>query len=196
MLENKRKENAVRDMLDEEESRVWSDRAIARACGVSATFVGRLRRMYYTKTDVRKYISKHGSAAMMNTRKIGEFNLEAQHAHIPKKNPQSNYEKAVENKMVVLLQSKGWDVRTQVRCQVGIVDIVTDFGIFEVKGELTRRRFFTALGQVSLYREAIDPCGQAWIVGVDSGDEIADVVEYAQRLRIDVILFDRGDIDA
>lgn len=105
-------------------------------------------------------------------------------------------EKAIENRMAEILLLSGLEVRQQVRCAVGIADIVTDIGVYEVKTYLDARTFFSALGQVILYREAINPDGKAWIVGLDSGAEIVDMIEHARRLRVDVILLDRGDIDA
>lgn len=47
----------------------WSDREIARHCGVHHNFVGKLRKAVTgdISSDNRTYVTKHGTEAVMNT---------------------------------------------------------------------------------------------------------------------------------
>jgi hypothetical protein len=68
------KRRAVGRLLADPEWRTWSDREIARHCGVSHEFVRRLRPSLPTvdsKDARRTYRTKHGTMAMMDTRRIG-----------------------------------------------------------------------------------------------------------------------------
>ncbi len=80
---NADKRRAVITLLEDGEWSGWSDRKIARQCGVSHDFVNRLRKSLSfndsekndTKnndTQTRTYITKHGTTAQMNTANIGK----------------------------------------------------------------------------------------------------------------------------
>jgi hypothetical protein len=71
---NADKRLAVLILLQDEEWGQWSDRAIARHCGVSPTFVGSLRASLSTvdsENGQRIYTTKHGTMATMDTTQIG-----------------------------------------------------------------------------------------------------------------------------
>lgn len=69
--EDKRK--AVLTLLNDFEWSMWSDREIARACAVSATFVGTVRESLGEETkSEKKYKTRHGTEAVMDTTNIGK----------------------------------------------------------------------------------------------------------------------------
>mgnify|MGYP000931512482 FL=1 len=64
---------AVKLLLSDNEWRYWSDREIARACHVSPTTVGNVRRsLSIVDSDKRTYTTKHGTVTTMNTANIGK----------------------------------------------------------------------------------------------------------------------------
>lgn len=75
---NDDKHEAVLTMLDDDEWKAWSDRAIADACKVSATYVGKLRKEMTPSDDdgKRTYTNKNGEKATMDTAKIGKAKAE------------------------------------------------------------------------------------------------------------------------
>ena len=69
--EDKRK--AVLTLLNDFEWNMWSDREISRACNVSAPFVGSVREsLGEEKKGEKKYKTKHGTEAVMDTSSIGK----------------------------------------------------------------------------------------------------------------------------
>jgi hypothetical protein len=69
---NADKRRAVMALLNDEEWRQWSDREIARRCGVHNSFVSRIRSSLSTgDSEPRTYTTKHGTTATMKTRNIG-----------------------------------------------------------------------------------------------------------------------------
>jgi hypothetical protein len=71
-VEDKRR--AVLTLLNDEEWGGWSNREIARKCGVSDPFVLQLRSLLTVSSDddSRTYTTKHGTVATMNTTNIGK----------------------------------------------------------------------------------------------------------------------------
>lgn len=70
---NKDKQRAVETLLRDEQWAKWSDREIARRCGVSHNFVNTLRpSLSSNDSEERTYITKHGTEATMNTANIGQ----------------------------------------------------------------------------------------------------------------------------
>jgi hypothetical protein len=67
------KRRAVGKLLADMEWSKWSDREIARQCSVSHGFVSQVRAQVLTGniTSERKFISKHGTVALMNITPIG-----------------------------------------------------------------------------------------------------------------------------
>ena len=63
-------------MLEDKAWREWSDREIARRCGVSHDFVSRMRSLSFDDSDTpppeRTYTDKHGNVITMNTENIGQ----------------------------------------------------------------------------------------------------------------------------
>lgn len=75
---NEDKHEAVLTMLDDDEWKVWSDRAIADACKVSPTYVGKVRKEMTPSDDdgKRTYTNKSGGQSTMDTSKIGKTKAE------------------------------------------------------------------------------------------------------------------------
>lgn len=74
---NADKRKAVETLLNDDEWAGWSDRQIAKACGVSNDFASRLRKSSLSSNDSEKpaertYTTKHGTKAVMKTNKIGK----------------------------------------------------------------------------------------------------------------------------
>lgn len=97
-------------------------------------------------------------------------------------------ERSIENAYASILAHRGHKVQRQVRCSNGIADIVTDTAIYEIKLRLTRESLFQAVGQVLLYRQAIDPTLEAHIVGQDGG--VAELVGPLKELGITVTFWE------
>jgi hypothetical protein len=75
---NADKRNAVKTLLYDAEWSKWSDREIARRCGVSSEFVHKSRRekdeissLPTVGSEERTYITKHGTPSIMKTERIG-----------------------------------------------------------------------------------------------------------------------------
>lgn len=72
---NADKRRAVETLLADAEWVKWSDRKIAKQCGVAPTFVGTLRSSLSTvdsePSPIRTYTTKHGTTATMDTANIG-----------------------------------------------------------------------------------------------------------------------------
>jgi protein gp37 len=67
------KRRAVRRLLNDPEWRQWSNLTIARHCGVTASFVGKLRSsLGIESSEQRRYITRHGTEAVMDTSSIGK----------------------------------------------------------------------------------------------------------------------------
>ena len=72
---NADKRRSVMRLLEDAEWGQWSDREIARRCGVSDPFVGKARSSLQTvssEESARTYTTKHGTTATMNTSNIGK----------------------------------------------------------------------------------------------------------------------------
>ncbi|BAQ63114.1 biosynthesis of aminoglycoside antibiotics (plasmid) [Geminocystis sp. NIES-3708] len=79
------KTKAVETVLKNEEWRKWSDNEIAKQCGVSHPFVGKIRAKLYpnTKSKERTYTDKHGKITVMNTDNIGKKSKKSKKADNP-----------------------------------------------------------------------------------------------------------------
>src|SRR4029450_5794189 len=74
-LSNRDKRRVVRHLLEDTEWKEWSDREIARHCGVGHALVSRLRRSLSpgdSDTAPRTYRTKQGTVTHMNTGAIGK----------------------------------------------------------------------------------------------------------------------------
>ncbi len=96
--------------------------------------------------------------------RVKDFN--EQHPASPAKNcrPPKN-EKSLEATFGEYLKKQGISVSHQVICDAGIADIVTPDAIYEIKDTLDREAIFSAIGQVSIYRQQINPTAKAFVVG-------------------------------
>lgn len=63
---NEDKRRAVRMLLEDDEWCKWSDREIARRCGVSHQFVNNWRPSLSTVDSERRYVTKHGTESVMH----------------------------------------------------------------------------------------------------------------------------------
>lgn len=94
-------------------------------------------------------------------------------------------EKGLERRIVKWLRAQGYQTRQQVRCRAGYADIVTDDAVIEVEYRLSRAKLFEAVGQVLMYRNAIDSRLRAVIIA-----EVIDKrapIEAAQALGVEVL---------
>ena len=68
------KKKAVETVLKNDEWKKWSSNEIAKICGVSHPFVGKIRKELYPnqKSEERIYNDKHGNTKVMNTGNIGK----------------------------------------------------------------------------------------------------------------------------
>jgi len=71
---NDDKRRAVTLLVDDDEWGLWTDTKIAATCVVSSMTVGRIRKERHTNNVnvTRRYITKHGTEAVMNTANIGK----------------------------------------------------------------------------------------------------------------------------
>lgn len=79
---NEDKRRAVETLLHDAEWAKWSDREIARKCGVSHDFANRIRKESLSSNDSerpaeRTYTTKHGTTATMQTAGIGKTQAES-----------------------------------------------------------------------------------------------------------------------
>jgi hypothetical protein len=70
------KRRAVMTLLEDGEWSKWSDREIARRCGVHHQMVGKMRGSLDESSSERIYTTKHGTTAQMNTTSIGKMKKE------------------------------------------------------------------------------------------------------------------------
>lgn len=72
---NADKRRAVETLLGDDEWRRWTDREVARRCGVSHEFASSVRKSLSTvdseEQAERTYVTKHGTVATMDTSRIG-----------------------------------------------------------------------------------------------------------------------------
>lgn len=85
---NQTKRNSVLKLLEDAEWKEWSNGEIARRCAVSANFVGEIRSSLSSDysdnhQESRKYASKNGTVATMNTANIGQRNGRASRIEEP-----------------------------------------------------------------------------------------------------------------
>lgn len=89
-------------------------------------------------------------------------------------------ERAIEEALCDHLSGQGKEPKRQVVCGAGIADVVTEDAVYEVKAYLgVREPFFKAVGQATLYRQAIDPKKRAVIVGPNPDKELRSFAEQA-----------------
>lgn len=105
----------------------------------------------------------------------------------PKREKTTTKEKRLEKEFGKSLADQGISVQHQVKCEVGIADIVTPDAIYEVKASLSRSNIFRAASQVLLYRNCINPSAKAVIVGYPHDKEPVNV-EIANKLGIEVVV--------
>lgn len=100
-------------------------------------------------------------------------------------------ERDIEISFAGYLREKGLNPRRQVQCWCGTADIVTDDAIYEVKKNLDRESLFRAIGQVLLYRMAINPIAAPKIV---TNQILApqEVISTANAIGVDVIQWSAG----
>ena len=89
--------------------------------------------------------------------------------------------------------SNGVVVDCEVVCAVGLVDMVTRSrdAVFEVKFSLSRANLFHAVGQVLLYRQAINPDARAIIIGRQTG-ATSQLRPFIEQLGVELMLWSRA----
>ena len=71
------KRRAIMTLLSDEQWSQWSDREIARRCGVHHQLVGKIRISLDESSSERIYTTKHGTTTSMNTTNIGKVKQES-----------------------------------------------------------------------------------------------------------------------
>lgn len=79
--------------------------------------------------------------------------------------PQGHGEREMQESLVRHLKKQGESPRVEVTCEGGRADIVTETSIYELKLHLSRQDIISAVGQVMVYRAAIDVRLKPVIVG-------------------------------
>lgn len=96
--------------------------------------------------------------------------------------------------LAAYLTARGERVVLDYLCAVGIADVVTENAVYVVKTWLTSSEFFKALGEVLLYRQAINPALRPVIVGfVSPGSYIVELTEHARQIGVTVLLGNERD---
>ena len=92
------------------------------------------------------------------------------------------------------LRLSGIAVEEQLVCGAGMADLVTARrdAVIEVKLDLSRKQLYTAIGQVLLYRAAINPSARAIVVGYAT-EETAGLVDWAAELGVELICWNAED---
>jgi hypothetical protein len=90
--------------------------------------------------------------------------------------------------IVQTLRASGIAVEEQVVCEAGMADIVTAWrdAVIEVKLELNRKAVQWAVGQVLLYRAAINPHARAIVVGYATSETVG-LVDWAAAVGVEVV---------
>lgn len=97
------------------------------------------------------------------------------------------------------LEEKGVAVQHQVKCQSGIADIVTPSAVYEVKRELDTSSVFSAIGQVLIYRQEINPQAKAFVVGYKHASkfrtkQVESMKKSALALGVEVLFWDDKEL--
>lgn len=103
-----------------------------------------------------------------------------------------NFQKVEKTVAEILRDEYGQNrVEMRIHCGVGIIDILTEDYICEVKTLLDRASIFQAVGQVLLYRECIKPYRIPIIAGVIGKNELVLKWEqYLSNIGIGLITLD------
>lgn len=99
-------------------------------------------------------------------------------------------EKQLQTAFVEYLEAQGEACQIEVNCSVGRADIVTADAIYEIKHPIDREGLFKAVGQVLLYRAAINPSLRAVIVFLEpQTDDFQPYIDAVLATGIEVILW-------
>lgn len=91
---------------------------------------------------------------------------------------------------IILSNLPDKSVRQKV-CNIGIADIVTDTAIYELKINVNANTLFKAVGQILLYRQAINPNLKAKLVISGIADSrINEMIELVRSIGIEVLLYE------
>jgi len=172
------KRRSVRMLLEDPEWGVWSDREIARLCAVSHPFVAKMRAEVLDDVSAeRRYVTGAGTEAVMDTSRIGRgggLGLIANEAELV-------------SAIVEDLRGRGYVPRQEVHCGIGFVDILNEDQVIEVKYRMDRESLYKAIGQVLLYREAVDASFGAKVVCTLAEPEALGVeIGLVERLGVEV----------
>ena len=101
-------------------------------------------------------------------------------------------EKDIEDWFCDYLKSQGRVFDRQVQCAAGIIDILCPDMIYEVKLDLTRASIIKAIGQLMLYRQAINPCVHLTIVG-RATEEIKRIRPFVEACGVRAIAWENKE---
>ncbi len=179
---NADKRRAALKLLEDEEWSQWSDREIARQCGVSHDFVNRLRQSSLSSNDsdttTRTYTDKHGNISTMNIAQIGHSDYEHAAAEDCMDCPVG---KPIESPEIVHFRARGtgeneWhtppDVLDLVRSALGTIDL--DPASSEVAQRVVQASEFFRKGDGALNRHWH---GRVWLNPPYSQPDIQRFIE-------------------
>src|SRR5215207_8900433 len=109
-------------------------------------------------------------------------------AHLRLRDARARSEPELRAAIVQTLGASGIAVEEQVVCDAGMADIVTARrdAVIEVKLDLNRKQIQWAVGQVLLYRQAINPSARAIVVGYATS-ETAGLVDWAAAVGVEIV---------
>jgi hypothetical protein len=127
----------------------------------------------------------------------GAYKLIKSYDKKPRLFPKS--EKDLHEKIEYDLKSKGLNFRSYVPCSgrqtdiVGWADIITAQEVIEIKHLITRDSFFKAVGQVLLYREAINRELKAKVICTsDVVEELEELVLLAKKIGVEIVFWEES----
>ena len=99
-------------------------------------------------------------------------------------------ERWLEDRLCMLFETHCVPYARQLRCECGIIDVVTAQSIIEIKYKLSRGSFFSAIGQVLSYRAAHGGEKFPIILSKSIDDDARIIAVHAKELAIQVIIWD------
>ena len=160
-----------------------------RTLGLSADSAGRYMRL-------ARYAAVHPEVLMFGLARACRLaRLHNEHSPAqPRLAVQHRFrERDVVATLVTDLRRANVPVAREVKCAAGVADVVTPDAVYEVELLLSRDVLFHALGQVLLYRAALDHGKRAVIVGLhDPSSPVTALLPFVQQLGVEVMFYKPG----
>jgi len=98
-------------------------------------------------------------------------------------------EKHIELRFIEYLRSNNVNVKSQVRCKVGVADVVTNNSIFEIKRRLNFGSVRDGVAQILSYRDFINKKAKLYIVGEEFKKYEELCSSYTKKFDITLIRY-------